>query len=198
MLILNTIDDILYSNPQLLKDHLKTARLLYGRQPFVATTAHDYNTINHLLPYWQQFIDYLVTDDGSVVFSQQGQLVYVCKLEQRLVRQLQSLVCDRAQPISYSPYRHSISLMLGEITTKLRFQFRSEQQLHNCHERIMNHDWPIVVSSHLENPPKTSEFCGYLDIVPATRNRQQAIDELIQSENLHPKAVKVINDASLK
>lgn len=168
---------------------------------FAIVTGRNHAVVDQILPDWQNLVDYLVMDNGGAIFSNHDQLIYVNELERRLIRQIQSLVCDRATPLSYSPYRCSIELMLSETAVKLRLWFRTERHFYIYQERIQAQAWPIKILpwigagfSKLPSSANTSQFFGFLDIVPADSGKECAIAQLINQEDHYIDHVITVGD----
>lgn len=126
-------------------------------------------------------------DNGGAIFSNADELIYVNELPRRLIYQIQSLVCDRALPLSYSPGRCSIELMLAETAIKLRLWFRTEYHMTIYQNRIASQNWPIKILpwigagfSKLPSGASTEKFFGFLDIVPEDGGKECAIAQLIK------------------
>ncbi len=153
---------------------------------FVLVTGRNHAIISSILPDWQKYIDYLIMDNGGATFSNQDQLIHVYKLERSLIYAIRSLVCNRAMPISYSPERCSIDLMVGETAIKLRLYFRTEELLKRCHAQIEDQNWPIKVLpwlkpgfSKLPDGTNPNRFYGFLDIVHKDSGKECAIQRLV-------------------
>lgn len=154
---------------------------------FVITTRHGYSTLDELLPDWQKFVDYAITEDGGAIFTHRSECVYTCPLELRLVRAIQSLVCDRALPMNHGINRCSVELLLGEAIIKLRLYFRTEALYTRYKERIEWQNWPIQLLSHigtftgqLPGGTNISQFFGFLDIIPQNGSQEAAVAWLKQ------------------
>lgn len=153
---------------------------------FVIITRHNHAVLNQILPNWQSLVDYIIMDSGGAIFSNQNELVHINELSRSLIRKIQSLVCDRATPISYSPYRCSIELMLTETAIRLRLWFKTEPRFRSCKSRIEAKGWPVKVLSQigtdfstLPSGASTERFYGFLDIVPTGSGKDEAIAQLI-------------------
>lgn len=157
---------------------------------FVVVTGRNHAVLNQILPDWQNLIDYIIMDNGGAIFSNHDKLLYVHELQRRLIHQIQSLVCDRALPLSYSHDRCSIELMLGETAIKLRLWFKTEQHFRIYKDRIERQNWPIKVLpwigagfSKLPSGSSTEKFFGFLDIVPIDGGKECAIAKLVNLMN---------------
>lgn len=156
---------------------------------FVIVTGRNHAVINDILPDWQKFVDYLIMDNGGAIFSQQDQLVHIFQLKHSLVRDIQSLICNRALPISYSAERCSIELLLGEKAIKLRLYFKTETWFRRCQAHLEDKNWPIKILpwpkpgfSKLPGGTDPSQFFGFLDIVPQDSGKECAIQWLIDTQ----------------
>lgn len=187
-IIFSDFDDTLrQENPSILVENLRAIReWRHDGNLLVVVTGHNHAVLDQILPNWQKLIDYIITDNGGAIFSSRDQLIYVHELQRRLIHQVQSLVCDRAISLSYSPYRHSIELMLGETAIKLRLWFKTEQHFRIYKDRIERQNWPIKVLpwigagfSKLPSGASTEQFFGFLDIVPIDGGKECAIAKLI-------------------
>lgn len=156
---------------------------------FVIVTGRNHAVINDILPNWQEYVDYLIMDNGGAIFSQQDQLVHIFQLKRSLIRDIQSFVCDRALPISYSAERCSIELLLGEKAIKLRLYFKSQTWFERYQAHLEAKNWPIKVLpwpkpgfSKLPSGKDPSQFYGFLDIVPQNSGKECAIQWLIDTQ----------------
>lgn len=167
---------------------------------FVITTRHSFSALDELLPDWQKFVDYAITEDGGAIFTRQGECIYTCPLELRLVRAIQSLVCDCALPISHGIDRCSIELLLSETIIKLRLYFKTETLYERYSERIRQQNWPIQVLPHigpitgqLPGGTDVSQFFGYLDIIPEAGGDEAALNWLTRTIYAHQQHL-IINE----
>lgn len=184
MVLFSDLDHTLKSpeDPMVLATNLLAVRKWRAAgHNLVITTRHNYAELDTILPDWQKFVDYIITDDGGAIFSHQGKCIYACRLELRLVRAIQSLICDCGLPISYGIDRCSIELLLGETIIKLRIYFRTETLFHRYKERIEQQSWPIQVlswpkpiSGKLPSGASLSQFFGFLDIIPEHDGQERA------------------------
>ncbi len=169
---------------------------------FVIVTGHNHAVLNQILPNWQSLVDYIIMDSGGAFFSNQNELVHINELSRSLIRKIQSLVCDRAAPISYSPYRHSIELMLTETAIRLRLWFKTEPRFRSCKSRIEAQGWPIKVLSQigtdfstLPSGASTERFYGFLDIVSTGSGKDEAIAQLISIIGAEEQTIIIDNNS---
>ncbi len=169
---------------------------------FVIITRHNHAVLNQILPNWQSLVDYIIMDSGGAIFSNQNELVHINELSRSLIRKIQSLVCDRATPISYSPYRCSIELMLTETAIRLRLWFKTEPRFRSCKSRIGAQDWPVKVLSQigtdfstLPSGASTERFYGFLDIVPTSSGKDEAIAQLISIIGAEEQTIIIDNNS---
>lgn len=191
MVLFSDLDHTLQSpeDPMVLATNLLAVRKWRAAgNSFIIVTEHSYPELDNILPDWQKFANYAITDNGGVIFSNQDQCIYICRLELRLVRAIQSLVCDRGLPMSYGIDRCSIELLLGEAIIKLRLYFRTETLYYRYRERIEKQNWPIKVlpwphsiSGYLPGGTNLNQFFGFLDIIPEHSGREQAMEWLTQA-----------------
>lgn len=173
--------------PDVLTKNLRAAQeWRHAGNLFVIVTGHNHAILDQILPNWQNLVDYIIIDNGGAIFSNTDALIYVNKLPRHLIRKIQSLVCDRALPLSYSPYRSSIELMLTETAIKLRLWFQTEQRFQTYKDRIEKQGWPIKILpwigagfSKLPSSASTEKFFGFLDVVPEDSGKEHAIAQLI-------------------
>lgn len=169
---------------------------------FVITTRHNHAVLDQILPNWQSLVDYIIMDSGGAIFSNQNELVHINELSRSLIRKIQSLVCDRATPISYSPYRCSIELMLTETAIRLRLWFKTEPRFRSCKSRIEAQAWPIKVLSQigtdfstLPSSASTERFYGFLDIIPISSGKDEAIAQLISIIEAEEQTIIINNNS---
>lgn len=173
-------------NPNVLKKNLQAIQTWRAHNyQFVVVTGRNHAVLKKILPHWQNQIDYIITDNGGAIFSNQDQLLYVCELPLQLIRQIKNLVCDQAVPIVYSPELCTIELMLGETAIKLRLYFRTQRQYERYQAQITAQNWPIQILpwpkpgfSKLPGGTDPSQFYGFLDIVPQVSGKENAIAQL--------------------
>lgn len=185
--IYDDFDTLVPQSPQAAEQYLHTIQNYRNRnrnpnKTLVLVTKHSYATVNQLLPNWGELVDYLIADHGGAIFSCHHELIYIHELEHRIIRQVQSLVCDCALPISYSPYRCSIELMLGETAIKLRLWFKTKRRFQVYKDRLARQNWPIRIQpqigtdfSQLPSGKSTNHFFGFIDILPSNGGNNQAI-----------------------
>lgn len=187
MIIYDDLDNIFGSgNPHFSKKDLQAIQTWRNAgNLFVIVTGYNHAVLDQILPNWQSLVDYIITDNGGAIFSNQNELVHINELSRSLIRQIQSLVCDRATPISYSPYRCSIELMLTETAIKLRLWFKTEPRFRSCKSRIEAQGWPVKVLSQigtdfsaLPSGASTERLYGFLDIIPISSGKDEAIAQL--------------------
>lgn len=170
---------------------------------FVIITRHNHAVLDQILPNWQSLVDYTIMDSGGAIFSNQNELVHINELSRSLIRKIQSLVCDRATPISYSPYRCSIELMLTETAIRLRLWFKTEPRFRSCKSRIEAQGWPVKVLSQigtdfstLPSGASTERFYGFLDIVSTDSGKDEAIAQLSNIISRSEEQTIIVNNNS--
>lgn len=181
-------------NPSVLASNLKAVQAWRNAgHIFVLVSGRNHGVIDQILPGWQTKIDYMILDNGGAIFSNCNELIYVNELKRNLIREIQKLVCNNALPISYSPERCAIELMLDEVAIKLRLWFRTEEHFYTYQQRLENQNWPIKVLpwigagfSKLPSGADTSQFFGFLDIVPENGGKECAIATLVELAHLNP------------
>lgn len=187
-IIFSDFDGTLKQNePEILAQNLRAVQeWRHAGNLFIIVTGRNRAVLDQILPNWQNLVDYVIMDNGGAIFSNTDELIYVNELPRRLVYKIQSLVCDRALPLSYSPNRSSIELMLTEKAIKLRLWFQTEQRFRTYKDRIKQQGWPIKILpwigagfSKLPSGASTEKFFGFLDIVPEDSGKECAIAQLI-------------------
>lgn len=166
---------------------------------FIIVTGRNHAVLDQILPNWQNLIDYAIMDNGGAIFSNRDEIIYIHELRYSLIRRIQSLVCDRALPLSYSPYRCSIELLLGETAIKLRLWFRTEHHFSWYKKRIEDQGFPVKILpwigagfSKLPSGASTEQFYGFLDIVPFDSGKECAIAQLVNLKNWETTPSKII------
>lgn len=205
MIIYDDLDNIFGSgNPHFSKKDLQAIQTWRNAgNLFVIVTGYNHAVLDQILPNWQSLVDYIITDNGGTIFSNQNELVHINELSRSLIHQIQSLVCDRATPISYSPYRCSIELMLTETAIKLRLWFKTEPRFRSCKSRIEAQAWPIKVLSQigtdfstLPSGASTERFYGFLDIIPISSGKDESIAQLANIISESEEQAIIVNNNS--
>lgn len=205
MVIYNDLDNIFGSgNPHFSKKDLQAIQTWRSAgNLFVIVTGHNHAVLDQILPNRQSLVDYIIMDSGGAIFSNQNELVHINELSRSLIRKIQSLVCDRATPISYSPYRCSIELMLTETAIRLRLWFKTEPRFRSCKSRIEAQGWPVKVLSQigtdfstLPSGASTERFYGFLDIIPISSGKDEAIAQLANIISGSKEQAIIINNNS--
>lgn len=144
-------------------------------------TGRNHSVLPIILPDWQNYFDYIATDNGGAIFNRSDKLVVKYPFPNGVITNILNDVAKNILPVFYYPDSFTTSYQPYSHPIKLRLWFHNLDALWAYHQNYSS-NFPDVKSLPWPKPGFSplpgvdlSQYHGFIDLVPRRSGKEYAV-----------------------